>query len=35
MLHACDNAPFSVVLRNIEQRIDILLLGHGERRGVP
>ena len=29
MLHACDNAPFSVVLRNIEQRIDILLLGHG------
>ena len=29
MLHACDNASFSVVLRNIEQRIDILLLGQG------
>ena len=24
MLHACDNASFSVVLRNVEQRIDSL-----------
>ena len=29
MLHARDNASFSIVLNNIEQRIDILLRGHG------
>jgi len=28
MLHARDNASFSIVLSNVEQRIDILLLGH-------